>query len=903
MRRLAKKYRLLYVLFFFPFLSLFFVWVYFFLSLASYIPISSEPTKAIKKIFGMAIDSAFLTRSSIFASIEQILQQNSNSLNLPYIDLDISASDFAKVADPNFDKWINVKVRSDLINSPLDFVDAKIKSRGGSIWHHSESSPSFKIDFSKSVPFFLSDDFHLIKVEDRARLGNYASYEIGRQVGIISPLSKFVNVFRGGRLVGLYLLRTKFDEAMLRGNKRMPGALYKQKISKNIWRISDFKVSGVARDKKVDARLSKMVDVLKPNRLVKNSLEIFDVFDKHETAKWLAFLNLIGGVHSDRKHNHTFFDNPTTGLIQPVLDDPMGFGSLLYPRGIDRIFHNPVPKWDTPINERLTPLLNVALRDPTFVQIRNRYLDQFISEKLTEANLTTFLEATWSKIDSSVINDRNKTFIEATHSGWLPVPLTYWKYRASKSDTKKWIKKRINYLRQQFNQTSLYVYLNHENVQNTEMSIFVDGNAGVKFDCSGLSNEQVRVKLGWQSDKFFECEKTVDLIPGVRENYDFKYKYLRGQGDYDYYLSPSPIEYRFIFSGSVKLSKELIASLIRHPFKSMDHVSVVFVGKFSLDDLRARSAQSVSSFLSPLSSIKNSPITIGPGEVAVTRDIVSLESQDLIIKPGTKLLLGEGVSIISKGNFYALASEASPIYVTQLDKGKNWGVVGAVGPGCDDARISFVNADGGGLAEIGSLRLSGMVSFRNCDNVVIEDSVFGNNQNGDDTLHVVNGNARLNNLTFEKCFGDCIDFDYVNGSAKSISVYKAGNDGFDLMTSRVKLSVYSADGIGDKGISVGEGSRLSTQDTNIHDAAIGLAIKDGSRVDAKMLVISQSKVGVSMYPKNWRYGRTSEGFILGSRFKQNDLDIELMGQALLHIDSSFNQDKISIANEAQINVW
>ena len=123
------------------------------------------------------------------------------------------------------------------------------------------------------------------------------------------------------------------------------------------------------------------------------------------------------------------------------------------------------------------------------------------------------------------------------------------------------------------------------------------------------------------------------------------------------------------------------------------------------------------------------------------------------------------------------------------------------------------------------------------------------------------------------------------------------------MTSRVKLSAYSANGIGDKGISVGEGTRLSSQDANIHNASIGLAIKDGSRVDANMLVVSRSKVGISMYPKNWRYGRTSEGFISSSRFKQNDLDIELMGQALLHIDSSFNQNKISIATEAQLNVW
>ena len=51
------------------------------------------------------------------------------------------------------------------------------------------------------------------------------------------------------------------------------------------------------------------------------------------------------------------------------------------------------------------------------------------------------------------------------------------------------------------------------------------------------------------------------------------------------------------------------------------------------------------------------------------------------------------------------------------------------------------------------------------------------------------------------------------------------------------------------------------------------------------------------------YGRTSEGFISASRFEQNDLDIELIGQSSLHIDASFNQEKISMAAEAQMHVW
>ena len=349
-------------------------------------------------------------------------------------------------------------------------------------------------------------------------------------------------------------------------------------------------------------------------------------------------------------HNHTFFDNPTTGLIQPVLDDQWGL-VVFYTRVVLIGFFGILSQVGYPVNERLSPLLNIALRDPTFVHLRNSYLDQFINEKLTEADLIAFLDATWSKIDSSVANDRHKTFIEATLTGWLPVPLSYSDYTASKSQTKVWLKNRLDYLKQQFNQTSLYVHLHQENVQGTEISIFVDGNAGVEFDCSGLSHKRVKIGLGWQSDTFFDCEKTVDLLPGIRERQDFEYKYLRGGGDYDYYLSPSPMEYRLLLTDSEKLSKELITSLIRHPFKSMDHVSVVFVDESVLNDLRTRSARSVSSLSTPLDSLKNLPITIGPGEVSVTKDIVSLEGQDIIIQPGTSYCLAR-VYQLSQRRFF-----------------------------------------------------------------------------------------------------------------------------------------------------------------------------------------------------------------------------------------------------------
>ena len=61
-------------------------------------------------------------------------------------------------------------------------------------------------------------------------------------------------------------------------------------------------------------------------------------------------------------------------------------------------------------------------------------------------------------------------------------------------------------------------------------------------------------------------------------------------------------------------------------------------------------------------------------------------------------------------------------------------------------------------------------------------------------------------------------------------------------------------GAGDKGVSAGEGSELSSFDTTIESVEIAVASKDDSRVEMTNLTISEARLGFAVYNKKPEYG-------------------------------------------------
>jgi len=93
-------------------------------------------------------------------------------------------------------------------------------------------------------------------------------------------------------------------------------------------------------------------------------------------------------------------------------------------------------------------------------------------------------------------------------------------------------------------------------------------------------------------------------------------------------------------------------------------------------------------------------------------------------------------------------------------------------------------------------------------------------------------------------------------------------------------------GSGDKGISVGEGSRAFIFDSRISNSAIGIESKDGSNVSASQLSLISNATQLSAYRKNWRYGEGGEMHIKKSQLSGSENQLNVQKRSRIRISES-----------------
>ena len=91
------------------------------------------------------------------------------------------------------------------------------------------------------------------------------------------------------------------------------------------------------------------------------------------------------------------------------------------------------------------------------------------------------------------------------------------------------------------------------------------------------------------------------------------------------------------------------------------------------------------------------------------------------------------------------------------------------------------------------------------------------------------------------------------------------NDGLDFSGSTVEMTDIYLDTISDKGISVGENSKIKVKNYKIKNSNIGLASKDLSKLIGKNIFFENLETGFALYQKKSEFG-PAEGII-------NDLNI------------------------------
>ncbi|MEK7643500.1 MAG: CotH kinase family protein [Patescibacteria group bacterium] len=254
-------------------------------------------------------------------------------------------------------------------------------------------------------------------------------------------------------------------------------------------------------------------------------------------------------------------------------------------------------------------------------------------------------------------------------------------------------------------------------------------------------------------------------------------------------------------------------------------------------------------------------IAIGPGTLTLSKTTVLPDGFTLLIKPGTNLLLGKGVSLVGWKNVIAKGTQQSPIVIKGASK-DSWGSLLIVGHRTETSEIEFAHISGGSGFHEYNIVATGMVALHN-NNAIIRNSIFEKTFD-DDALNIKHGDVIIENNQFAQTFGDAIDLDEATGRVTNNRFGHFGfiadkgrgpnGDGIDISFSTVEISHNIVRDCGDKGISVGEKSAPIIKDNVITGCAIGIAVKDLSHATIEHAFLVGNQTGLLVTQKKAIYG-------------------------------------------------
>ena len=148
--------------------------------------------------------------------------------------------------------------------------------------------------------------------------------------------------------------------------------------------------------------------------------------------------------------------------------------------------------------------------------------------------------------------------------------------------------------------------------------------------------------------------------------------------------------------------------------------------------------------------------------------------------------------------------------------------------------------------------LTGCITFN--DLIIKSLKVYIQEAMCEDSIHFVRAKGDVESITVNQASVDAIDADFSDITFSSLNILDAGNDCVDFSAGTYRIANSKFHNCGDKGISAGEGSNVFLGNSEINDAVIGIAAKDGSTVVVKDARLFNVDVCLAVYKKKQEYG-------------------------------------------------
>jgi len=358
-----------------------------------------------------------------------------------------------------------------------------------------------------------------------------------------------------------------------------------------------------------------------------------------------------------------------------------------------------------------------------------------------------------------------------------------------------------------------------------------------------IQNEELQPLLQLLNDDIFR-EKYFEKLKQYSQYNYIQNKLAKFQSEIDYYQKLLRRDYPgYSFSSTTFFDN---ANFIK---RTLDNAKL---NKTELPNLRKRPTEIVQgpeviNFISFNAELNR--YVISSGKWILNKLITIPANSQLYISPDVILDLQNGGGIVSYSAINFDGKKNSPIKVISSN---NTGSGILVIKAKKESHINYTNFVNLNRIKNQNHITTGGVTFYE-SKVKIDHSNLLNSQ-GEDALNIMRSDFLIINTEISNTKADGLDIDFGNGQIKNCSFADISNDAVDFSGSQVEMDEIKITNTGDKGISVGENSRVIVKNSEITNVRLGIASKDLSEVFIEEIYFNNIEFGLAAYQKKPEFG-------------------------------------------------
>ena len=765
---------------------------------------------------------------------------------LDKMDLDIKFKHMMRIqylreqAVMNDGKYIADSLKEETFPAKLTYngekYNVKISLTGKMVSPHLQSPNhwSFQVKVKGDKTIDGMRRFGMLVPKSRGHLTDWLGLKMMEKRGLITMRSDFKDVSVNGKSIGVYYMEERFDKHLLENNQRKEGIIFKIEEDLNIYQEKKLMLAPDTRSQVILLRQMWQ-------NVATGKLPATQFFDIEKMAKLYALADLMNSRHPLLRDNMRFYFNPISGLVEPIARE---FEDLKDSEFTDMALFLEKPKtgrWHHWVkNDKILQKIfgnlefeKAYIAEAEFIS-QEEFLDDFFVEH----------------------EDNLEELMSGIYKDWSFYDLPKYKLYEHQDYMRKALHSGI---------TGLSAHFSKEEKKTLQIEI-----ANQQFLPIEISN------ISWRDSIFFYPKESI-VLEGKKEEEKwgtYVFQISENIAWADSLLPELKINYNYL--GMEKgLKRALVFPFSKNGSSNAITNPIVRNPNYDTFDFIQR--------------IENK-IYIPKGEWTLSTDLVIPKGTHFEVEAGAKIDMIKQAKIISYAPVFFNGTARNPIVINSSDASSE-GIV--IMRAKERSKLSHTLFDQLSRPEEEGWRLSGAVTFYESP-VDITDCIFSENKIGDDFLNIVRADFSMKNSQFKNILSDAFDCDFCTGKVSDTKFLTIGNDGIDVSGTDLIVENVFMDGIGDKGLSAGENSKMTVTNVEIHNAEIAITSKDQSTIYITDSKVKDSRIGMALFQKKPEFG---PGFIEALRMDMGKSEIDF----LVEKNSQLTMDGKSIAhNNAKV---